>query len=66
MEYYVLFIWEGVDPAIYGPFQDIESRDNKAIELRERYGSECGYFPVQANKNSKIEIGSFTADFFED
>lgn len=64
MEYYVLFIWGGVDPAIFGAFEDTKSRDRKAKELRDKYGPECGYFPVSATKGSKIEIGSFSVDFF--
>ncbi len=66
MDYYLLFIWGGVDAQLFGAFKDKESRDNKAKELRKEYGPECGYFQLEVTKDSKIEIDSYSGIFFEE
>ncbi|KKN55661.1 hypothetical protein LCGC14_0579630 [marine sediment metagenome] len=66
MDYYLLFLWGGVDIGLYGPYQDIESRDNKAREFWKKHGDECGYFQISATKGSKINVSSYSGSFFEE
>lgn len=66
MEYYLLFIWNDVEPKLFGPYEDIKSRDKKAKKLRNDFGTTCGYFPMEVTKGSTIEIDSYSGAFFEE
>jgi len=66
MEYYLLFIWRDVEPKLFGPYEDTKSRDKKAKKLWKQNGPECGYFPLEVSKGSKIEISSYSGAFFEE
>ena len=65
MDYYLLFLWGGVDLKLYGAFEDKDSRDNKAKELWKKHGDECGYFRLEVTKGSQIGIDCYSGDFFE-
>ena len=66
MDYYLLFMWGGVDLKLFGPFEDKESRDTRAKELWQKYGNECGYYSVEVTKSSQINIDSYPGSFFEE
>ena len=64
MDYYLLFIWEDVEPALIGPFDTIEERDSEAQKYRKEQGEQHGYFPLQVVKGCLVEVGVFSEDFF--
>ena len=66
MDYYLLFIWNDVEPKLLGPFKDAKTRDKKAKKLGNDFGTTCGYFPIEVTKGSKIKIGCYSGAFFED
>ncbi len=65
-DYYLLFIWRGVEPKLLGPFETIKLRDKKAKELRDDHGTLSVYYPVEISQGAKVEIGVFSGDFFEE
>lgn len=65
-DYYLLFIWRGVEPKLLGPFQTIKLRDKKAKELREDHGDLSDYYPVEVSKDAEIEIDCYAGNFFEE
>lgn len=64
MDYYLLFVWEDVEPELIGPFDTIEERDSEAKKYREEHGNEHGYYPLQITKGCQIEVGCFSGSFF--
>lgn len=69
MDYYVLFIWQDVEPELFGPFKTEEERDNKARELRaseENNDLYSGIYPIDASEGSDITVDSYSNGFFEE
>jgi len=64
MKFYLLFIWNDIEPDLLGPFETIEERNEKAKELYEENGNECGYFPIESD--SKIFVSSYSCAFFKE
>jgi len=64
-DYYLLFIYQDVEPKLFGPFETEKLLDKKAKQLRNDYGDTAGYFPVEISKNSKINISCYSGSFFE-
>ncbi|HDY87048.1 MAG TPA: hypothetical protein ENH82_02905 [bacterium] len=65
-DYYLLFIWRGVDLKLFGSFETVELRDERARELREDHGSLSNYYPLEVSTGAKVNIGSFPNSFFEE
>ena len=57
---YILTIWKGVDPVLTGPFKGAEKRQQALIALKNEYGAESSYFPVDMTAGAQIEIGVFS------
>ena len=64
-DYYLLFIWRGVEPKLLGPFETTEQRDEKAKELREDHGDQSDFYPVDVAKGAEIQVDAYAGDFFE-
>ena len=65
-DYYLLFIWKGVDLKLFGPFETVELRDEKTKELREDHGSLSNYYTLEVSTGAKVSIDSFPNSFFEE
>ena len=65
MNYYLLLVWRGVQPKLYGPFNNVEERDKKAKRLRNDFGVTASFFPIQATEGSEISIDCYSENFFE-
>ena len=65
--YYLIMVWDDVEPELFGPFPTHIERDAKAQEIREEDGSEHGLFPLDivAEELTEIEIGAYSGGFFE-
>jgi len=61
--YYILFIWEDIEPELFGPFDTHESRDLKAKNLREEEGDDHGIYGLNM-KDNKPEIFAYSGGFF--
>lgn len=61
--FYLLFVWNGIEPELIGPFETATARDDAAREKYASEGDEHGYFP-QAVKmvggEAILEVGSYT------
>ena len=64
-DYYLLFLWNDVEPQLHGPFPTENIRDEKAKELRQKEGEEHGYFPLEITTGSEITVNSYPGSFFE-
>jgi hypothetical protein len=52
MKYYVLMIWQDVEPSLSEPFDNEEDRDKKAIQLRqEDDDNESGFYRLDIDDN---------------
>ena len=66
IDYYLLFIFDDVEPHLHGPFPTQKSRDEKAKQLRHSEGEQHGYFPIEITKGCKVSINSYSGVFFEE
>lgn len=65
MKYYLLILWNDVEPELFGPFDTHEDRDTKAHEMRRKHGNENGYYRLQSESNIEVDCysgGEFEAD----
>lgn len=62
MYYYVLFIWNDIEPELIGPFDTEEERNRAALEKREAEGDSHGYFML--NSPARVEISPYGGGFF--
>lgn len=66
-QYFVLFVWEDVEPQLKGPFDNAEERDAKARELRRTEGpDEGGIYWLSVDKSGALRIGPYTGGFLDD
>uniref|UniRef100_A0A6M3LK93 Uncharacterized protein n=1 Tax=viral metagenome TaxID=1070528 RepID=A0A6M3LK93_9ZZZZ len=67
INYYLICIWDDVEPELFGPFPTHINRDAKAKRLRKVHGNEHGLFPldVVTEELAKVEIGAYSGGFFE-
>lgn len=63
--YYVLFIYEDVEPQLYGPYDTTEDRDQKARELRVEEGEDHGIYMLDMDSGLP-EVNSYSGAFFEE
>ena len=67
--YYVILVWDDVEPERFGPFDTEDLRDNEAKRLREVAGYESGVYAldIKASEEPKtVEISSYSSGFFTD
>ncbi len=62
MKYYVLFVWNDIEPELIGPFDTEEERNRAALEKREAEGDSHGYFML--NSPARVEISPYGGGFF--
>lgn len=62
--YYVLIVWEDIEPELIGPFQTPEERNERARKLRAEHGPDHGVYPVESA--GVVTIDSYTGIFFEE
>ena len=64
-EYYVLFVWGDVEPALHGPFETAEARDAKALELRREDSDESGIYTLEVDDCYAPSVGTYSGAFFD-
>ena len=64
MNYYLIFVYNDIDPDLTGPFPSEELRDDYARELRGGYGKNHGYYPLDINGPGKPKISTYSGGFF--
>jgi hypothetical protein len=64
--YYVIIIYQDIEPELIGPFPTVEARDEKARELKRQYGNEHGIFPMNIDAEGKPAVGAYSCGFFMD
>lgn len=64
--YYVLFIWQDVEPEIHGPYDTEDERDGMALILRQRDTDDLksGIFPVEIDEDGALQVDSYSGGFF--
>ena len=60
--YYILFIWNDIEPVLHGPYQTEKERDEKALELGREHGDSLGYFMLDSA--GPVDISPYGAGFF--
>ena len=63
---HLLVVWGDVEPEILGPYDDEESREARAVELKREHGDEHGIFRLSAEVIGAIEVSAFSNGFFYD
>jgi len=58
-DFYILTIWNGVEPVITGPFLNPDKRLTALTSLKKEYGEESPHYPVDISKGAGFEIGVF-------
>lgn len=56
VKYFLIFVWGDVEPTVHGPFESMDERDEKALELRAENGRESGYFPAEVSDVGESNI----------
>ncbi len=62
MKYYVLFVWNDIEPELIGPFDTEEERNQAALEKKRAEGDSHGYFML--NSPARVEISPYGGGFF--
>jgi hypothetical protein len=65
-DYYIIFIWGDVDPALMGPYKTEEERDRIAREIRKEEGEEHGIYQLDVDKGTEVGLYSYSGAFFEE
>lgn len=66
MKYYLVFIWQDVEPELFGPFLTEKERDDKALEKRKEEGDKHGYYMLTVADTGMVEMDTYNGGFFED
>ena len=67
--YYVVLVWDDVEPERFGPFDTEDLRDNEAKRLREVVGYESGVYAmdIKASEETRmVEVNAYSHGFFAD
>ncbi|KPK74216.1 MAG: hypothetical protein AMJ84_00045 [Acidithiobacillales bacterium SM23_46] len=67
MKFYVLFIYQDVEPTLYGPYDDPDQRDAKALILRQDDPDDLpsGIYPAEIDEAGDLHIGTYSGAFFD-
>lgn len=60
MSYYIVFVYDDIDPEIRGPFPSKEMRDDAATMLRKDFGKDHGIYPLDIDNHGKPTIETYT------
>lgn len=63
MKYYVLFIYEDVEPQLRGPYASRRLRDEAAKKLRATEGEDHGIYKLETTGRCSVE--PYRGDFFD-
>ena len=66
MKYYLVIVWEDVDPEVCGPYQSKDDRDIYARDMRKRNGDNHGYYRASVSENGFLQIEAYSSEFFTD
>ena len=66
MTYYLVFVYDDIDPGLIGPFPSEEMRDDKAIEIREEFGKDHGIYALDIDGPGKPRMDAYPGKFFMD
>ena len=67
MRYFVLFIYNDIEPHLHGPYDNEDERDVKARELKREHGNESGIFPMSVcHETEEVYVGWYEGGFFID
>lgn len=64
MNYYLVTIWDDLEPQLIGPFPSEEIRDDKALNLRKEFGKAHGIYPLDIDGPGKPTIETYSGKFF--
>lgn len=64
MTYYLVFVYDDVDPKIRGPFPSEELRDDHAVSIRREFGPDHGIYPLGIDGPGKPTIEAYSGGFF--
>lgn len=66
-QYFVLYVWQDVEPQMQGPFYDADARNVKARELRQKEGpDEGGIYWLDIDEDGIATAGPYTGGFLDD
>ncbi len=65
-EYYVLFIYEDVEPSLLGPYYQRKERDKEARRLRREHGADHGIYWENITSEGELRVGSYSGGFFDE
>jgi hypothetical protein len=63
-KYWVLIVWNDIEPELHGPYENEDERDSHAKELKKEHGNDHGIFPLDVNDEGLPEVGAYPAGFF--
>ena len=61
--YYLVIVWDDVEPELAGPFESEEDRDAHALSIRDKEGPEHGIYPLDLSDDQPV-IGAYPGAFF--
>ena len=65
-DYYILFIYENVEPELIGPYVSANERDEEAKEKRYQEGEEHGVFKLSVDLDFDVEVSTYPGGFFDE
>jgi hypothetical protein len=63
--YYVLFIYQDIEPSLCGPFKTQAEQNKKARTLKKNEGNDHGIFWLDKLPDGTLQVGSYSGGFFE-
>ena len=62
--YYLVFVYDDIEPEIKGPYPSEEMRDDVAFDLRKNFGKNHGIYPLNINGRGVPKIDAYFGGFF--
>ena len=63
--FYLLFVWDDVEPQLLGPYNTHLERDAMAKKMRENEGPEHGAYRINITSGAHIGVYEYSGAFFE-
>ena len=66
MKYYVLVIWQDIEPTVCGPYSTEEERDQHAKAFRKNGGDKHGYYRMDCEADCAPIVQAYPGSFFDE
>ena len=63
-KYYVLLVWNDIEPELHGPYGLAAARNDRARVLKQEHGDDNGIFALDINRKGQPKVRAYSSAFF--